>query len=81
MLPNFDIRLMNSMRPILPTLSPLGFYRPNQTLEQLRLSPWKGMSRWSRSEEFRKSSIDRALYDECGHEYLVEHRFGNRLGF
>lgn len=81
LLPNFDIRLMNSLRPILPTSSPLGLFKANQTLEELRLSPWKGMSRWSSTEEFQKSGLTKALYDECGNEYLVEHRFGNRLGF
>ncbi|KAG0151386.1 hypothetical protein CROQUDRAFT_71845 [Cronartium quercuum f. sp. fusiforme G11] len=81
LLPNFDIRLMNSLRPILPTSSPLELYRPNSTPYDLRLSPWKGMARWSQTDEFRDSGITRAMYDECGHEYLVEHRFGNRLGF
>ncbi|EGG12911.1 uncharacterized protein MELLADRAFT_32515, partial [Melampsora larici-populina 98AG31] len=81
LLPNFDLRLMNSLRPILPTSSPLGLFRANQTSEELRLSPWKGMSRWSSTEEFQQAGITKALYDECGNEYLVEHRFGNRLGF
>ncbi|MBW0482107.1 hypothetical protein O181_021822 [Austropuccinia psidii MF-1] len=80
-LPNFDIRLMNSLRPILPTNSPLSIFRPHLNNSGIRLSPWYGMKRWSSTTEFKDSLITKELYDECGHEYLKEHRFGNRLNF
>jgi actin-related protein 5 len=80
-LPNFDVRLWNSLRPILPMNSPCTIFRPNLPSHEIRLLPWKGMARFSASPEFRQASISKHDYLECGNEYLKEHRLGNKVNF
>jgi len=79
-LPNFDVRLWNAMRPVLPTGSPLQIFRAGSG-GGMRLLPWLGMARFSRSAQFAQHCISKHQYLECGNEYLVEHRFGNKLHF
>jgi actin-related protein 5 len=40
---------------------------------------WRGGARWTQEapEAFRRASITRAQYDECGPEYLAESPFSN----
>ena len=80
-LPNFDVRLWNSLRPILPMDSPCNIFRPHLATPEVRLLPWKGMARFSSSPEFLHASITKQAYLECGNEYLKEHRFSNKLSF
>ncbi|KAH9454479.1 hypothetical protein MJO28_007459 [Puccinia striiformis f. sp. tritici] len=80
-LPNFDVRLWNSLRPILPMNSPCNIFRPNLSNQEIRLLPWKGMAKFSSSPEFLQASITKQAYLECGNEYLMEHRFSNKLNF
>ncbi|KAI9612385.1 hypothetical protein KEM48_004116 [Puccinia striiformis f. sp. tritici PST-130] len=79
-LPNFDVRLWNSLRPILPMNSPCNIFRPNLSNQEIRLLPWKGMAKFSSSPEFFKLRSQTSL-PECGNEYLMEHRFSNKLTF
>ncbi|CAH7670224.1 hypothetical protein BY996DRAFT_6735863 [Phakopsora pachyrhizi] len=91
-LPNFDIRLNNSLRPTLPVQTTLNIFRPNHhhqaqqqsEIEFLRGLSWRGMNRWINSDggsEFRDGSITKSLYEELGIEYLKEHRFSSKVGF
>jgi actin-related protein 5 len=47
----------------------------------LSLDSWKGAARWAtkESKDFYKVSVNRKEYEECGGDYLKEHRFSNIL--
>ena len=75
-IPGLQDRLRHTLRAVLPDRAPL------KTVSALhggdpRLEAWKGMAEWSTSEEAKKARVTRAEYDECGGEWLKEHRWGN----
>ncbi|KAJ3145356.1 Nuclear actin-protein involved in chromatin remodeling [Geranomyces variabilis] len=44
------------------------------------LDPWRGAAKWasaSSPSEFQASGVTRAMYDEMGHDYLIEHSMSN----
>ncbi|TPX68501.1 hypothetical protein SpCBS45565_g03078 [Spizellomyces sp. 'palustris'] len=45
-----------------------------------QLDAWKGAARWASSDSdgFQQSVVTRKMYDEYGHDYLVEHPMSNR---
>ncbi|CDZ96567.1 Actin-related protein-Arp5p [Phaffia rhodozyma] len=45
--------------------------------EDIALDAWKGMAAWSGTDEFEKSLVTRAEYEEFGGEYIKEHSWGN----
>lgn len=73
LIPNFDLRLHNTLRPILPVSSPLNIVRPFDPANDA----WRGMAKWARSGEMAKASVTRAEYEEYGAEYLKVHGMGN----
>lgn len=73
LIPNFDARLRNVIRPILPPATLFEIVRP----ADVHLDAWRGMAKWSRSAEGGKAMITRAEYDEYGVEYFKDHSLGN----
>lgn len=73
LIPNFDLRLHNTLRPILPVSSPLNIVRPFD----LSNDAWRGMAKWARSGEMTRASVTRAEYEEYGAEYFKVHGMGN----
>ena len=75
LLPNFDLRLHNALRPVLPSSSPLNIVRPYDVAH----GAWQGMAKWAGSEEMARSAVSRAEYFEFGADYFKVHRLGNAL--
>lgn len=73
LIPNFDLRLRNSLRPVLPIDSPLNIVRPAHDY----LDAWRGMAKWSRSEDCGRALVTQAEYYEYGGKYLKAHGLGN----
>ncbi|GAA6043983.1 hypothetical protein JCM8097_003422 [Rhodosporidiobolus ruineniae] len=79
LLPNFDARLLSSLTPSLPVGHPLRIFRsPNADPS---LEAWRGLGRWTASEEGRKAFVTKAEYEEAGPEYFKEHGWGNKAVF
>jgi actin-related protein 5 len=72
LIPNFDVRLRNSLRPILPVSSALNIVRPADQFDA-----WRGMAKWSRTDTMGRALITRAEYEEFGADYLKVHGLGN----
>ncbi|KAJ3283997.1 Nuclear actin-protein involved in chromatin remodeling [Borealophlyctis nickersoniae] len=72
--PNFSNRIEKEIRSIRPFGSPLRIY----TASDSRIDAWRGASQWAATDAFKTSLITRAMYEEYGHDYVVEHAFGNR---
>ncbi|CAG8464587.1 16716_t:CDS:10 [Cetraspora pellucida] len=66
-------RLEISLRSILPAGSPLQIIHAKDPV----LDAWHGAALWARSSEFQNYSVTVEEYNECGGEYIKEHRFGN----
>ncbi|CAG8761862.1 26539_t:CDS:10, partial [Dentiscutata erythropus] len=66
-------RLEVSLRSILPAASPLQLIHAKDPV----LDAWHGAALWARSSEFQNYSVTIDEYNECGGEYIKEHRFGN----
>ncbi|GAA6016342.1 hypothetical protein JCM11491_006824 [Sporobolomyces phaffii] len=77
LLPNFDARLRSSLTPILPVGHPLNITRTYDSAHP-SWSAWRGMSKWSRSDEGRRAFVTKQEYDENGAEWFKEHGWGNR---
>ncbi|KAK4704497.1 actin-related protein 5, partial [Phenoliferia sp. Uapishka_3] len=73
LIPNFDIRLRNSLQPILFVGSPLEIVRP----VDVHNDAWRGMAKWSGSEECRRTRVTKAEYWEYGGDWLRAHGLGN----
>lgn len=73
LLPKFDERLRAEMTAVLPMGAPLHVYRA----KDVQTDAWRGMQKWSISEEAKQSYVTRQEYEECGPEYLKEHGLGN----
>ncbi|KAI5479257.1 actin-related protein 5 [Pseudohyphozyma bogoriensis] len=73
LVPNFDVRLRNTIRPILPVSSPLNIVRPYD----IHLDSWRGMAKWSSTDDCGRALVTKAEYDEYGGEWLKAHGLGN----
>ncbi|KAF0483262.1 actin-like ATPase domain-containing protein [Gigaspora margarita] len=66
-------RLEISLGSILPAGSPLQIIHAKDPV----LDAWHGAALWARSSEFQNYYVTVEEYNECGGEYIKEHRFGN----
>lgn len=64
---------MYDIRASLPIGAPLKVRLANDPI----LDAWKGMQKWSTSEECNKSYVSLQEYEEMGSEYIKEHGLGN----
>jgi len=75
--PNMKQRIINEIRGILPYQT---IFNVNQANDPI-LDAWRGAAKWSslkNQEQFKKSCITRQMYDEYGHDYLMEFPMSNR---
>lgn len=72
-LPNFVERTVNDFTEFLPLGAPLKVRRAKDPI----LDAWKGMQKWSSSEECENSYVSKEEYEELGPEYIKEHGLGN----
>lgn len=73
LLPNFGERIRLELTSILPTGAPLNVYSAKDPLTDA----WRGMQKWSFTEEAEKSYVTRQEYEEYGPEYIKEHGLGS----
>lgn len=73
MFENFEERLYNEFKALLPDGSPLKVRRANDPL----LDAWRGMAMWAQSGDSEKGYVTKAEYDEMGPDYMKEHNLGN----
>ncbi|CAI2176173.1 3524_t:CDS:10 [Funneliformis geosporum] len=66
-------RLEVSLKSILPSDSALRIIHAKDPV----LDSWRGAALWAKTEDFHKYAVTRQEYQECGGDYLKEHRFGN----
>ncbi|CAH2350435.1 actin-related protein 5 [[Candida] railenensis] len=71
--PNFESRIINEFTSFLPVGAPLKVRRAKDPI----VDAWKGMQKWSQTEECENSYVTQAEYDEMGPEYIKEHGLGN----
>lgn len=72
-LPNFVERTTNDFTSFLPVGAPLRVRKAKDPI----LDAWKGMQKWSQSEECNNSYVSKEEYEEYGPEYIKEHGLGN----
>lgn len=72
-LAGFKSRIVNEFTSFLPTQSPLNV----RVAEDPVLDAWRGMAKWSNSDECSKSYITKLEYQEMGPDYIKEHNLGN----
>ncbi|KAI9106267.1 hypothetical protein DFS34DRAFT_699834 [Phlyctochytrium arcticum] len=77
---NFDERIRQDVRALRPFQSPMSIRMASNPL----LDAWRGASKWAAPNVqgetgFRQSLITRQMYEEMGHDYLVEHPMSNRF--
>ncbi|KAG6275387.1 hypothetical protein E4U48_002141 [Claviceps purpurea] len=70
---NFDERVRDGLRALLPAESPLQVRRAQDAL----LDAWRGAASWAGSSGWQAARITRAEYQEKGAEYIKEHDMGN----
>ncbi|KAL7937867.1 actin-like protein [Trichoderma chlorosporum] len=70
---NFDDRVRDGLRALLPADSPLMVRRAEDAL----LDAWKGAAGWVGSSAWKTAAISREDYHEKGAEYIKEHDMGN----
>ncbi|KAM0254987.1 hypothetical protein ACHAQJ_006215 [Trichoderma viride] len=70
---NFDDRVRDGLRALLPADSPLHVRRAEDAL----LDAWKGAAGWVGSSAWKTAAISREEYQEKGPEYIKEHDMGN----
>ncbi|TPX57687.1 hypothetical protein PhCBS80983_g03653 [Powellomyces hirtus] len=77
LLKNMDQRIEADLRALRPFQSTVKITRARDPL----LDPWHGAAKWALSQpvEFQKSSLTREMYEEMGHDYLVEHAMSNMV--
>ncbi|KAF9073932.1 hypothetical protein BDP27DRAFT_1381421 [Rhodocollybia butyracea] len=66
LIPGLVPRLHSTLRPLLPTETPIEIKRA----EDPSLDAWKGMARFAQTDEFGRVGMTRAEYDEYGGERL-----------
>lgn len=72
-LPNFESRIRSELTSILPSGAPLHVY----SAKNPQIDTWRGMQKWSLTEEANESYVTRKEYEEYGPEYIKEHGLGN----
>jgi actin-related protein 5 len=74
-LPNLPERLHRELTSLLPFQEPLKIVTdwPGTT----QTAAWKGMARWSQTQEAKSAAVTKAEWLEMGPGYLKEHRWGN----
>ncbi|KAH7328119.1 putative chromatin remodeling complex subunit [Stachybotrys elegans] len=70
---NFDERVRDGLRALLPANAPLGVRRAADPL----LDAWKGAAGWAGTPAWQAAKISREEYQEKGPEYIKEHDMGN----
>ncbi|EEU40932.1 Actin-related protein, ARP5 class [Fusarium vanettenii 77-13-4] len=70
---NFDDRVRDGLRALLPADAPLTVRRAEDAL----LDAWKGAAGWAGSSAWKTAKISREEYQEKGAEYIKEHDMGN----
>ncbi|KAK5998409.1 Actin-like protein arp5 [Cladobotryum mycophilum] len=70
---NFDDRVRDGLRALLPADSPLVVRRAQDAL----LDAWKGAAGWVGTPAWKAATITREEYQEKGAEYIKEHDMGN----
>lgn len=75
-LPNLDMRMRNTLQPLLPFQTPFRIYGAVKGSDPC-LEAWKGMAEWSSTEAGRTARVTKADYDEYGSEWVKEHAWGN----
>ncbi|KAI1015151.1 hypothetical protein LB503_003525 [Fusarium chuoi] len=70
---NFDDRVREGLRALLPADSPLTVRRAEDAL----LDAWKGAAGWVGTSAWKSAKISREEYQEKGPEYIKEHDMGN----
>jgi len=71
--PNFEPRLSLELRQIFPFGADVQVKKAKDPL----LDSWRGGARWSITNEFQEKAITYQQYQECGHDYFIEHPFSN----
>lgn len=87
LIPNLKERLERDLTTLLPFRAPLNVITDTSIPEDWpiaaewpsdpRLSAWQGMAHWASTDEAQKAQISRAEWEECGGEWLKEHRWSN----
>ncbi|ORX85405.1 actin-like ATPase domain-containing protein [Anaeromyces robustus] len=75
--PNMKQRIVNEIKSILPFKTIFNVKQANDPV----LDAWRGAAKWSNisnQEHFKKSCITRQMYDEYGHDYLIEFPMSNK---
>ncbi|KIY64588.1 chromatin remodeling complex subunit [Cylindrobasidium torrendii FP15055 ss-10] len=62
--PGLPVRLQNTLRPLLPQEMPIGIRRADDAT----LDAWRGMAKFSLTNEFKQTGMSRAEYNEHGPE-------------
>ncbi|KAI1074952.1 putative chromatin remodeling complex subunit [Whalleya microplaca] len=70
---NFDDRLRQGLRPLLPIDAPVNVRRAEDAL----LDAWKGAAEWAGSPGWKAATVTKAEWQEKGGDYLKEHDMGN----
>ncbi|KAM3462894.1 hypothetical protein MY5147_005710 [Beauveria neobassiana] len=70
---NFDQRMRDGLRALLPADAPLRVRRAQDPL----LDAWKGAAGWTGTPQWKQATVSRAEYLEKGADYIKEHDMGN----
>jgi actin-related protein 5 len=65
---NFENRIKRELQALRPTGTSINVFKAQDP----SLDAWKGMKKWAATEGFSNSLITKHMYDEYGHDYLVE---------
>ncbi|GAA5936627.1 hypothetical protein JCM1841_004631 [Sporobolomyces salmonicolor] len=77
LVPLFSERLRASLTPSLPLNAPLNIVRSYDPAAP-GLDAWRGMAKWSGTDEGKRAFVSRQEYEEKGSEWFKEHGWGNR---
>ncbi|KAL1866117.1 hypothetical protein VTK73DRAFT_4910 [Phialemonium thermophilum] len=70
---NFDERLRDGLRALLPVDAPLVIRRARDA----QLDAWRGAAAWAGTDGWKRAVVTREEYQEKGSEYMKEHDLGN----
>lgn len=72
-IPNLKERVVREFTGFLPVDTKLNV----RYADDVKLDAWRGMAKFSNSEEYKTSFVTKAEYDEYGPDYIKEHNLGN----
>lgn len=76
--PNLAQRLQSNLFSVVPVESGYPDLRVSEA-KDAALDAWRGAAKWARQDKtFSSNLMTRQEWEECGHEWLKEHRFANR---